>query len=191
MKSVRALVALLFVLAACSSGSGGTPTSCDQACQDGIAVRGLRDAIKLAYNLLLQGGPVGNQNTPTTPCPLGGTVQVQGNATSVPEQGTTMVNLTYDFEGCGYSETDSDPTRTFSLTFTGSITETGSLAADPSSTTALTFDSSSMTFSGTVFNPPKAYDWGDCGVKLGQNGDSVSGTVCDRGPDAGVVGISL
>ena len=196
-----ALVAALASMVACSSSSSKTPTTCDPSCQDDVAVRGLRDAVKLAFNLLLQGQPVGTQDTMVVPCPLGGMVQVHGTATSVAEQGTTMLtDLTYDFEACGYSETDTDPTKTFSLTLTGSVVENGNLANDPSSTTAITLDSDALSITGTVFSPGIQYGLADggaesCSVHLGQNGDDVSGTVCapaDAGADAGrMVGVSL
>jgi hypothetical protein len=186
MKSVWGILALaLASTSACSSSSSKTPTTCDASCQDEVAVRGLRNAVKLAYNLLLQGGPVGMQDK-MAPCPLGGTVHVQGTATSVAEQGTTMVDLTYDFAACGYSETDTDPTKTFSLTFTGTVSEKGNLANDPSSTTALTFHSDSMTLKGTVFSPTVDYDDESCALDLSQSGDNVSGTLCTR-----MTGISL
>jgi hypothetical protein len=175
-------VALAMVLAiasatACSSSS--SPTTCDATCKDGEGVRALRDAMKLVYNLTLQGGPTGAQDA-TTPCPLGGTAHVSGTAGSVPDQGTTMVQLTYDFESCDYSETDSDPTHTFALTLTGTITETGNIASEPSSTTSLNFASDAMTLTGTVFAPSVEYQVDACAVALSQDGDNVSGKLCGR-----------
>ncbi|HEX4447765.1 MAG TPA: hypothetical protein VH044_13545 [Polyangiaceae bacterium] len=162
---------------ACSSSS--SPTTCDASCKDGGGVRALRDAMKLVYNLTLQGGPTGAQDA-TTPCPLGGTAHVTGTASSVPDQGTTMVQLTYDFVACDYAETDSDPTHTFSLTLTGTITETGNIASEPSSTTSLTFASDAMTLGGTVFAPTVDYRVDACVIALSQDGDNVSGKVCGR-----------
>ena len=103
--------------------------------------------------------------------------------------GTTTVSLTYVFASCVYAATDSDPTHTFKLTLDGSISEVGNIAVQPSSTTALNFvspassQSAAMSLSGTVYDPSKEYTQGPCPMKLGQSGDEISGTICDR--DAG------
>ena len=174
-----ALAALaLGALLACGGGSdepAQTPP-CDMACEDGVALRALRDAIKLVYNVKLQGQPVGPQEA-TTPCPLGGMAQVSGDASSNADQGATMVHLTYVFTECAYSETDTDPTQTFAMTLDGTVTETGMIAVQSSATTALTFDSESMTFAGTVYAPAKPYDE-SCTVQLEQNGNDLSGKLC-------------
>jgi hypothetical protein len=171
----------LLCCASCGGSVGKTPVSppCDQTCQDQTALLSLRDVIKLAYNLTLQGMPVGMQDE-TTSCPLSGTVHITGTATSDASQGVTTVNLTYVFNECSYSQADSsdDPTQAFSMSFTGTILETGMLAAQPSTTTALEFQSSSMSMSGTVYDPPIDYSMTDCAITLGQNGNDLGGTVC-------------
>jgi hypothetical protein len=183
-------LAIACSLACGGSGGGGdaaTP-ACDAACQDGVALVALRDAMRDIYNLTLQGQPEGAQNK-TTDCPLGGSATVTGNAMSNGKVGTTTVSLTYVFASCVYAATDSDPTHTFKLTLDGSISEIGMIAVEPSSTTALSFvspassQSAAISFSGTVYDPAKSYTQGPCSLKLGQDGNDISGTICDR--DAG------
>jgi hypothetical protein len=152
---------------------------------DGVAITAFRLTLKDAYNRTLQSKPVGPQNA-TANCPLGGSVAVSGTATSNADQGTTDVNLTYVFTACAYSQTDSDPTQTYSITTTGTATEVGTLSAQPSSTTALTIISQSMTLTGTVYAPPLSYQANDCAIALGQNGNELGGTLCSR-----AVGTSL
>jgi hypothetical protein len=166
---------------ACGGGAGAAPSSppCDQACQDAVAVQSLRDAIKLAYNLGLQGQPVGAQDA-SAPCPLGGSAHVFGEATSNAAVGSTSVALTYAFDQCGFSNTDTDPKRTYAVTLNGAITENGTLAQQPSATTALDLASDAMSFAGTVYTPPIPYDAGPCAMQLGQNGNQLSGTMCGR-----------
>jgi hypothetical protein len=175
-------MSLAAMLACGGGGSGGSPDAapvCDQSCLDATALRSLRDAIKLVYNVTLQGQPVGTQDQ-TTPCPLSGNAHVYGQATSNANQGTTNVALTYVLTQCAYSETNSDPTQTFSMTLTGTVTESGTIAAQPSSTTSLQFQSGAMTFSGTIGSPPVVFDASMCTVVLGQMGNDLSGTLCGR-----------
>jgi len=180
MKKVTSMLGIASLVACGGSGGGSSATpACDMACQDGVALVALRDAIKTVYNVTLQGQPVGPQNA-STKCPLGGMASVSGTATSNADQGTTTVSLTYVFTACAYSETDSDPTQTFDMTLGGTITETGTIAVQPSSTTALDFTSAAMTFEGTVYGPPIDYTAKGCAVQLGQNGNDLSGTLCGR-----------
>jgi hypothetical protein len=166
-------------LACTNVGSSPASPPCVQACLDGVALTALRDELKLVYNLTLQGKSVGKQDA-TTSCPLGGSAHVSGTATSDASVGATMVNLTYDFTQCAYSQTDSDPTQTYSVTVTGTMTEVGVLSAESSSTTALTIKSTSVTLDGTVYSPPSQYDEKDCALDLGQSGNELSGTFCGR-----------
>jgi hypothetical protein len=164
-------------------GCGGTKSppdaaACGPSCTDAIAVRALRDAIKDVYNFTLQGKPVGTQDQ-TTLCPLGGMAHVFGEATSNADQGATTVSLTYELTSCAYSETDTDPNQTFNMTLSGKVTESGTIAVQPSSTTALRFESDAVTFSGTVYSPPISYQQ-KCAVALGQTGNDLSGTLCSR-----------
>jgi len=184
MKRVASML-VIASLAACGGSGGGSSTtpSCDESCQDGVALLALRNAIKVVYNVTLQGKPEGPQNAMTM-CQLGnGTASVSGTATSNANQGTTTVNLTYVFSGCTYSQADSDPTQTFSLTLDGTVTEVGTIAVQPSSTTALEFTSGAISFDGSVYGPPIPYMQKGCAVMLGQNGNNLSGLLCGR--DAG------
>lgn len=177
--TVTAMLALL--LAACGSDVGEAPTSppCDDECRDRVALRAVREMTKLAYNLLLQGNPVGMQ-TEGGPCPLGGFVFVFGEASSNAEQGATVVDLAYGFEDCAYLEIDDEPDETYRMTLTGFLTQNGTLAAQPSATTALIMKSDSMTMNGTVYDPPLAYGEEGCALELGQNGNDLSGLMCGR-----------
>ena len=94
------------------------------ACEDGIALRSLRETMKLVYNITLQGNPVGDQDE-STPCPLGGRARVFGTATSNPVHGATEVELTYELEGCHYLEIDDEPDETYEVTLDGIVTQVG------------------------------------------------------------------
>jgi len=172
---------VLLLLAACGSDPGAAPTSppCDAACQDSVALRAVREMTKLAYNLLLQGNPVGPQSA-NSPCPLGGNVSIVGEASSNADQGATVVSLVYDFDGCAHLEVDDEPGETYQMTLTGVLTQDGTLAAQPSATTALVMGSDSMTMNGTVYDPPLAYGEEGCALELGQNGNDLSGLMCGR-----------
>jgi hypothetical protein len=146
---------------------------------DQTALISLRDAIKLVFNLTLQGNPVGPQDA-SVPCPLGGGAHVFGTATSNAVQGATNVNLTYALAQCAYSQEDTDPTQNFNMTVNGQLTEVGTLAVQPTSTTALEIDSTGIDFSGTVYNPPLDYDQKACPLTLAQNGNNLSGLMCGR-----------
>ncbi len=174
----------LAAVSGCGGGSSSTPEPpCDQACQDASALRSLRDALKLAYNLELQGQPVGPQNA-TGPCPLGGTAHIAGTATANASVGSTQVSLTYVFTACAFSQTDTDPTQNYQMKLDGTVTESGTIAQQPSAATSLAFASSSISFSGSVYAPSLPYAESDCALQMGQNGNQLSGTMCGR--DVGV-----
>jgi hypothetical protein len=169
-----ALAAALAALPACGdAGAPPAPVPCEEKCQDQVALRAVREMTKLAYNLLLQGKPVGAQDA-RSPCPLGGSVHVFGNATSNAAQGATEVDLTYEFASCGHMELDDEPEETYRMTLTGT------LAAQPSATTALILRSDAMSLAGTVHDPPLAYEAGDCVLELGQDGNDLSGMFCGK-----------
>lgn len=181
MSRMLSLALVLFVLAACGStgASPPPPPPCDAKCQDNTALRALRQVIKLAYNITLQGKAVGDHDE-TAPCPLGGSVHVVGNATSNPVQGSTFVKLTYTFTQCSYLQKDTNPEQNYKVTIDGTITENGTLAVQPSSTSALEMKSDAMSIKGTVYEPPSDYAADKCPVVLGQDGARVSGTLCGR-----------
>lgn len=169
----------------CSDPATATPADCDEACRHDTAVLGLRETLKLVYNLTLQGNPVGPQDE-TTPCPLGGSARVFGEATSNPRHGATEVDLTYELQACRYLRRDEEPDESYDLTITGTVRQLGTLAAQPSATTALILESDALSLTGSVYDPPIAYSQSDCRVTLGQNGNQLSGELCGN-----VVGVDL
>jgi len=176
---------ILLCVAGCGAGSHPAPAPpCDQGCQDGVALLGARTMMKLAYNTVVQGQNVGPQDG-TTPClPSGsthGSVHVFGTATVNAVQGSSFVMLSYDFQNCLYSSPpDPMADQNFSVTLTGLVTEQGTLAVQPSSTTALAIQSDSLSLTGTVYDPPVDYAASDCVLAVNQNGNAVAGTFCDR-----------
>lgn len=180
---ITALVSALVLSAAsvmgCSGKSPAPAPACDQSCQDGVGLLALRQTMKLAFNVTLQGKPVGAQDA-TAPCPLGGSVRIFGTATSNATQGTTDVDLTYVLNGCSYLQVDTDPSQNYNVVLTGTITQKGILAVQPSATTALQIKSDAVTITGTVYDPPLTYDASSCAMVLGQNGNELSGTLCGR-----------
>jgi hypothetical protein len=168
---------------ACGSNAGNSPPPpppCDQKCADGDALRAMREMLKLAYNVTLQGQPVG-QHDVTTNCPFGGKARIYGTATSNALVGATEVQLTYEFHTCAYQRTDTDPDQNYAITLDGSTTENGTIAVQPSATTSLTFKSDGMTFSGTVHDaPPKDFNENGCAFELVQSANHLSGKLCGR-----------
>jgi hypothetical protein len=173
-----------FVCMLTALGCGDDPPkdpelSCDQECKDRSALRGLRETLKLVYNLTLQGNPVGAQDE-TTSCPFGGSAHLFGEATSNALQGTTEVQLTYELDQCVYLQKDEEPPENYALMFTGVLEQTGTIAVQPTSTTALIMNSAALTLVGAVYDPPIEYREDACAVQLGQSGEQVSGTLCGR-----------
>ena len=183
------LALLLLVAAALAVGAAGcasdvapaaaAPPPCDQLCKDGIVLRGLREQMKLVFNLTLQGKDVGAHDY-TVPCPLGGQARIYGTATAEPIQGATIVDLTYDIQACTVLERDDDVDENYQLTVTGVITQKGTLAVQPTSTTALAIQAEKMTITGTIYDPPEPYDVTDCKVTLSQSGNNLTGFLCER-----------
>jgi hypothetical protein len=176
------LVAALWLAGAPGCGDGADPPPpppCDQQCQDGTALRGLRETLKLAFNLTLQGKPVGAHDV-TVPCVFGGSVRVYGEAQANPVQGATDVRLTYEFVDCTYLQIDSEAPENYRLTFSGSVRQEGTIAVQPTATTALLMASDSLSLAGTVSEPPLPYERPGCAVEFVQNGAAVSGTLCGR-----------
>jgi hypothetical protein len=173
---------LLFTLALPLGGCGDeavAPKQCNQECLDSTALRGIRETLKLVYNLTLQGNPIGAQDE-STPCPLGGRAAVSGNATSNADHGATEVALTYVLEACAYAQRDEEPEENYNLTITGSIVQQGTIAVQPTATSALIMSSEQLTLTGTVFDPPIAYQAEACALQVGQSGSNVAGTLCGR-----------
>lgn len=181
MKRTFTAALAIALAAACGGGNSATPAvpTCDAACQDAIAIRSLRETLKLAFNLTLQGKPVGHHDE-SVDCPLGGTVHVVGDATSNPAQGATNVDLVYELLGCTYTLKDDDPKQTYSMSLVGKVEQKGVIAVQPSATTALGFRSGSVSFKGSVYNPAISYEQAACVVVLQQDGNKLSGTLCGR-----------
>ena len=191
---VAGLLGLVIVPLGCSNaGPSPAAPACDQACLDAVAVRAFRETLKQVYNGALQSKPVGAQDAVYKCTPLGGTAHVTGTATANPKLGTTTVNLTYVLDHCRYVAVDTDPTQNYDITLSGTTIETGIIAVQPGTTTALAFTSDAMTFSGNVYSPPVPYPAGApampdaaplpaaaCSVQLAQNGNQLSGMVCGR-----------
>jgi hypothetical protein len=169
---------LVLLLVACQTEAAPPPPPCDRTCQDSVALRSVREMVKLAYNLTLQGKPVGKHDE-TRPC-LSGTVRVFGEATSNADQGATNVTLTYVFDRCNYVQKDADPPESYTMTLTGTIEQRGVIAVQPTATTALTLTSTSLALSGTVYDPPLPIEESGCNLNVIQNGGRVSGTFCGR-----------
>jgi hypothetical protein len=172
-----ATVGLVGAVMGCGSKAAPATATCDQACIDGIALRSVRETLKLVFNLTLQGNAVGMQDE-TTPCPQGGTARVFGVVTSNSVQGATMVELTYVLDQCAYLSKNSTATRNYDVTITGTVTEVGTLAVQPTATTALLFGSMDLSVIGTVNDPPSDYHRAACALKVTQNGNDVTGTWC-------------
>jgi hypothetical protein len=155
------------------------PKECNAECQDKITVRATRELLKLAFNLTLQGKPVGAQNEQAV-CPLGGFVRVTGEATANAQQGSTNVNLEYEFFDCVYESKDDDLEENYRVTLSGLVGQRGVIAVQPSSTTALQMRSQAVTLSGTVYNPAIPVELTACTMQLQQDGNELTGTLCER-----------
>ena len=174
-------------IAGCGAGSHpAAAPACASSCQDGVALRGARTMMKLAYNTVVQGKPVGAQDG-VVPCLPSdgsepGSVHVFGRATANAVQGDSFVTLSYDFQNCLY-EAPPDPTaaQNFTLTVTGLITEQGTVSVQPTSTTALQIQSADLSVTGTVYDPPIDYAAPECALSVDQNGSELAGTLCGRG----------
>jgi hypothetical protein len=170
---------MALVAAGCSDEQADPSPPCDEECQDSTAARALRETMKLVYNITLQGKPVGPQDE-TTPCPLGGQARVFGTASSNPKFGSTQVELTYELAACHYLSRDDEPGENYDMTVTGTVSQSGTLAVQPTATTALVMQGAAVTLVGNVYDPPIDYAADACAVELGQSGNQLSGTLCGR-----------
>jgi len=177
------LLAFPFMLLVACQAEPPEPPPCDDACNDGIALRSLRETMKLIYNITLQANPEGEQDE-TTECPLGGSARIFGTATSEPVHGATEVELTYELRDCAYTEIDDEPEETYRMTLDGTVTQSGTMAVQPTATTALLMQSDSVSLVGSVFDPPREFHEEECVLDVAQNGNDLSGLFCGR--EAGV-----
>lgn len=176
------VMAAIAAIAGCGSDVGPAPEPeppCELVCQDRTAMRTMREAMKLVFNLTLQGKPVGSHDF-TVPCPLGGQARIFGEATSNADQGSTNVKLTYVLDGCTLLERDDEPEENYRMVVTGTVRQEGILAVQPTVTTALSIKSDALTLSGTIYDPPIPYEARACPVVLSQTGSKLSGTLCGR-----------
>ena len=84
----------------------------------------------------------------------------------------------------GCSDPADEPEESYEMTIDGTITQSGTMAVQPSATTALLMQSDSMSLHGDVYDPPRDFDEDDCLVDVAQNGNDLSGMFCGR--EAGV-----
>jgi hypothetical protein len=180
----RYVATIALALASCATlaceGPKPPPSKpCDQACQDRVAVRGVRETMKLAYNLTLQGKDVGTHDE-RIPCLRGGSARVFGKGTSKALQGTTEVELTYEFDRCLYRQRDDEPDENFELTISGTVEQKGTLAVSAGATTALFIKAATITAAGTVYDPPIEYAASECELEVSQNGSNIGGDFCGR-----------
>lgn len=176
--SLACAVLASFALA-CTAEEEPIEPPCDDRCKDGIAIRALRETVKLVYNLTLQAKPVGEQDA-VTACSFNGSARVFGFATSNPVQGATEVDLTYELSECAHAEYDEDPRENYQMGFQGRLTQVGVLAVQPTATTALLMQSESLSMAGYVNDPPSEFSALDCEIELAQSGNDLSGTLCGR-----------
>lgn len=180
-KLLGRLCLMLLILPALGCGGPDPEPSppCERKCQDGTALRALREIMKLVFNLTLQGNAAGPQDE-TTPCPSGGSARVSGEATSNAVQGAIEVQLSYELMQCAYLQRDDEPDENYDMTVTGTVSQQGTIAVQPTATMALTMSSDAVTFFGNVYDPPLPFEEPSCAVRMGQNGNHLSGTICDR-----------
>ncbi len=179
---VACVVVSFALLVACGADAGPTPDGpppCDDKCRDGVAMRGMRETMKLVFNLTFQGKPVGAHDF-GYPCPLGGKARIYGTATSNAIQGATEVDLTYVLEGCKLMQRDKDAGENYDLSVTGTVRQTGILAVQPTATTALGITGNAIKIEGTVYDPPIPLSEPACDLRFAQDGSRLTGTLCGR-----------
>lgn len=162
------------------AGSGGTSSTgtlhCEQACQDGQVAFAVDNTGWLIYNQNIAGQPSGNIDR-TASCPLSGTAHVTGTV-GTSDNGVTSLELSFDLENCGVAGSS------YTLTFTGALTMTGTFT---SAQNDVTFSSSALTITGQlkVVDDPTISD--SCPVSVTDTWDhnpsnttALNGLVCGR-----------
>jgi hypothetical protein len=183
MKRVTlAIVGAAFLSFGCGGNAPAAPATCDQACQDGVALRALRVGMRAAYNFAIATKPVGMQDA-TAPCIPTGSVHIVGTAETNAMLGTSHVDLTYTFTDCrNPSPKSTTPDRNYDLTMNGAVNENGMLAMG-GPTTSLVFMGTGLTVTGTVYDPALKYDVMDCDLVANQDANNVNGFLCGRKAD--------
>ena len=170
---------LLGGAAGCGDKTPPPPPACERDCQDGVALRAVREMMKYAFNNTFQNKPVGMHDL-TTDKFLRGSARVFGTAYSDGAQGVTDVDVTYVFTQAVYPKKEDDAEENYVIGLEGTITQVGKIAVQPSSPTALKMKSESVSVAGTVYDPPINYVEMGCTLEILQNGNSVSGMFCGR-----------
>jgi hypothetical protein len=185
MRIAPAFVACATFSFGCGGNAPAPPATCDQACMDGIALRGLRAGMRFAFNFAIATKPVGKQDV-MAPCIPSGSVHIVGDAESNAMLGTSQIDLTYTMTDCKIPAPQSTtPDRNYNLIVNGVVNEKGELAMG-GPTTALVFTGMGLIFTGSkVYDPPQDYDEPKpmeppCTLSASQDGNNVAGTLCGR-----------
>jgi hypothetical protein len=137
-----------------------------------------------------------------------GSARIFGTAVSNTQQGMTKVDLAYEFLSCLVTSVEATPERNYDLSLKGTVTEVGALSALSTSPNALKIATlgasppdggadaggedagdeggadagafSTLSFNGTVYDPPVEYHENVCEILAMQNGNNVSGWICGR-----------
>lgn len=162
-----------------SQPSGG---GCDQTCQDDNVGFAIDDSLIFLYNQNLAGKTAGNQNV-TANCPGGGTVTITGYDSVSQVSGGSIVNVMFSFD----MRSCTMQASTYSLTFTGAVTQQGTFpASNTPGSNALTDRSSTLAISGTLLDVNVSINE-SCDVSLTNSWNHVmgatgwlNGTLCGR-----------
>ena len=177
--TLAAVVASTALSIGCGGNAPAAPAPCDEACQDGVALRALRVGMRLAYNFAIATKPVGMQDV-TAPCIPTGSVHIVGDAQSNAMLGTSQIDLTYTFTNCKNPSKNMTPERNYEVTMNGVVNEKGMLAMG-GPTTSLIFTASDVTIAGKVYDPALDYDKANnCTLVANQDGNNVNGELCGR-----------
>ena len=184
--AIVAVAAALALTTGCASKSPPPSPPCEQECKDAVALRALREMMKYAFNLIVQGRPVGPQDG-VTDLFLSGTARIFGVVTADPLQGVTKVeHLTYVFTNANYGTKEDEPDENYDVVLDGTLTQEGIIAVQPSATTAVRIRGTDVRLAGKVYDPPLDYgpplDYAEpgCVVDVTQSGNDVAGNFCGR-----------
>jgi len=83
-------------------------------------------------------------------------------------------------DACVLLERDTEPRENYRLATSGTFRQTGTLAVQPTATTALGMKSDAVTITGTVYDPPIPYEQKACPLLSNQDDSKVTGTLCGR-----------